>query len=143
MLRQRKLLYDTEDELMKPWRYFSSVEGAQMWVDKRLRKKWWRKHSDVRHIKIVYPFGGVMSEAHLDGIIGTLKIIPEGLYLEAMVHELAHFLTWIPGKNDERDHGKRFAGALIECYRHLDIASNGEELQKAFDKAGVQWEEYT
>lgn len=142
-LRQRYRLYEAEDEATKPWRWFASVDGAQMWVDKRLRKKWWRKHSQVRHVKIVYPFPGKMSEAHLDGIVGTLKFIPEGLYMEAIIHELAHFLTWVPGKNQERDHGKRFAGALVECYRHFDCASNADELLKFYDKYDIQWEEFT
>lgn len=139
-IKQRYKLYAAEEAATHPWRWFASPEGAQMWLDKKIKTKWWRKVSDVRHVKLVYPYGGGMCGATKEGKVLTVCIIPDGLNVPTLIHELAHGIVWIPGNDSEKDHGKRFAGALIDCYKHFDCADTAENLEDAFDEAGVQYE---
>lgn len=141
-MKQRYRLYDAETTATQPWRWFASPQAAQLWLDKKLRTKFWRTHSKIRHAKLVYPCAGNMSSALLDGDILVIEVIPESLAVPTLTHELAHGLVWIPGKDPERDHGKRFAGALIECYRHFDCAATADRLAAEFDERGVKWLPY-
>jgi hypothetical protein len=141
-LRQRYRLYDAENEACQPARWFGSAEAAQVWLDRQVRRKWWRKHCDIRHTKLVYPSHGVMSGARKEGDLLIIEVIPESLCVPTLVHELAHGLVWIPGNDPEKDHGRRFAGALIEAYRHFDSARTADDLVRAFEKRGVKWEPF-
>jgi len=144
MIRQRYRLYAAEDKATKADRcWFGSAEAAQMWLDRAVRRKWWRKTSDIRHVKLVYPYAGGMSGATKEGVVLTICVRPESLNSSTLVHELAHGLAWHPTGDSEQDHGKKYARALIECYRHLDSAAMAEAVQNAFDDAGVQYEEVT
>jgi len=141
-IKQRYKLYRAEEDATTPCRWFSSVEGAQMWLDKKVRTKWWRKVTDVRHVKLVYPYGGGMCGAAKEGVVLTVCVIPDSLCVPTLIHELAHGVVWIPGHDSEKDHGPRYAGALIECYRHFDCAEAAEDLEDAFDEAGVKYEAF-
>ena len=142
-MKQRYKLYAAELVATQPWRWFASPQAAQLWLDKKVRTKFWRRHSKIRHVKLVYPFMGAMSGATLDGDILVIEVLPESLAVPTLIHELAHGLVWIPGKDPERDHGRRFAGALIEAYRHFDCAATADALIAEFETRGVKWEEYT
>jgi len=140
-LRQRYRLYAAEDEATKADRcWFASAEAAQMWLDRAIRRKWWRKHSDIRHVRLAYPYAGGMSGATKEGPVLTICVRPESLNTATLVHELTHGLVWLPGNDSERDHGKRFAGALIALYRLLEGVAIGHAVEDAFDEAGVQYE---
>lgn len=140
-LKQRYRLYRAEDEATKADRsWFGSAEAAQMWLDRAIRRKWWRKHSDIRHVRLVYPYAGGMSGALKEGNVLTVSIRPESLNTATLVHELAHGLAWVPGHDSEKDHGKRFAGALIALYGLLEGAEIGRAVQQAFDEAGVKYD---
>jgi hypothetical protein len=104
--------------------------------------KWWRRVTDVRHVKLVYPFPGRMSGAMKEGAVLTICITPDNLCVPTLVHEMAHGVVWLPGSDSEKDHGRRFAGALIECYRHFDCADTAEDVEEAFDEAGVLYDPY-
>jgi len=144
MIRQRYKLYEAEESAMRATReWFGGAEAAQMWLDKAVRRKWWRKASAVRHVKLVYPYAGGMSGATLEGAVLTICVRPESLNTVTLIHELAHGLAWVPGHDSEKDHGKRYAGALIECYRHFDCAAAAVAIEDAFDEAGVKYEEFT
>jgi hypothetical protein len=144
MIRQRYRLYAAEDQATKADRcWFGSAEAAQMWLDRAIRKKWWRKACQIRHIKLVYPYAGGMSGATLEGAVLTICVRPESLSTTTLIHELAHGLAWVPGHDSEKDHGPRYAGALIACYRHFDCAAAAVVVENAFDEAGVKYEEFT
>jgi hypothetical protein len=140
-LKQRFKLYAAEDAAMKTERcWFASVEAAGMWLDKKVATRWWRKASPIRHVKLLYPFAGGMSGATLEGNVLTIAVRPESLNTSTLIHELAHGLAWVPGHDSERDHGPRYARALIECYRHFDSASAAAAVEDAFDDAGVRYD---
>jgi len=139
-LKQRYKLYEAEDTATQPWRWFASVQGAQMWVEQRIRRKWWRSVSDIRHVILEYPHPGKMSETTKEGNVLRLQMIPDGLNSYSLIHEMAHGLVWIYGNDSEKDHGRRFAGALIECYRHLFAAEIANDLIREFDARGVKWD---
>lgn len=142
MIRQRYKLYAAEDRATKADRcWFGSAEAAQLWLDKAIRRKWWRKRSDIRHVKLVYPYAGGMSGATKEGAVLTICVRPESLNTSTLVHELAHGLAWNPKANSEQDHGKAYAGVLIDAYRHLDCAATAEAVAEAFDDAGVKYDE--
>jgi hypothetical protein len=139
-LRQRYRLYRAETKATEPCRWFSSAEAAQLWLDKKVRTKWWRGSTDVRHVKLVYPYGGGMSGATKEGTVLTICVTPDSLSVPTLIHELAHGIVWMPGRDSEKDHGSRYAGSLIECYRHFDCAETADDLEAAFDEAGVKYE---
>jgi len=142
MIRQRFKLYAAEDKATQADRcWFGGIEAAQMWLDKKVATKWWRKQSPIRHVRLVYPYGGGMSGATLEGNVLTIAIRPESLNTSTLIHELAHGLAWVPGHDSERDHGKKFARALIECYRHFDSAAMAEAVEDEFDEAGVRYDD--
>lgn len=143
MIKQRYKLYAAEDEATKADRcWFGGIEAASMWLDRAIRKSWWRKHSQIRHVKLLYPYAGGMSGATLEGNVLTICIRPESLNTSTLIHELAHGLAWVAGHDSEKDHGPKFAGALIEAYRHLDCAASAEAVAEAFDEAGIRVQEF-
>src|SRR4030042_827123 len=112
-LKQRYKLYKAEDVATQPWRWFASAEAAQMWLDKKVRTKWWRKSTDVRHVKLVYPYGGGMSGATKEGAVLTIFITPDNLGVPTLIHELAHGIVWMPGRDRGKAHGTRYEGARV------------------------------
>lgn len=138
-MKQRYRLYGAEMNATQPWRWFGSPQAAQLWIDAKVRTKFWRKNSDVRHVKLIYPYMGKMSGAHKDGKVGTIDVLPESLAVPTIIHELAHLAAWVPGNNAERDHGPRYAAMLIECYRHFDCAATADKLIAEFDEKGVKY----
>jgi len=141
MIKQRYKLYAAEDAATKADRcWLGGIEAGQMWLDRAVRKKWWRKQCQIRHIRLVYPYGGGMSGATLEGDVLTICVRPESLNTSTLIHEMAHGLAWVPGHDAEKDHGKRFARALIECYRHFESASMAQAVEDSFDAAGVKYD---
>jgi len=142
MIRQRRKLYKSEDKGSQPWRWFASPEAAQMWLDQRVARKWWRQMSDIRHAVLKYPSPGGMSGAVKEGNVLTISVRPASLCTSTLIHELAHGLVWVPGNDPERDHGPKYAGALIEAYRHLEGAEVASAVAKAFDESGVRYDPF-
>jgi len=146
MIRQRRRLYTAEDEATRPWRWFASPQAAEFWLDAAIKRKWYRKHSPIRHVKLCYPCKGNMASGVIEGNVLTINVPAPALHMALLIHELTHPIVGVTKgdkpEDHERDHGKRFAGALIEAYRHLDCAATADDLTAEFDERGVQWEEF-
>lgn len=141
MIKQRWKLYAAEDKATQADRcWLGGIEAGQMWLDRAMRKTWWRKRSPIRHVKLVYPYGGGMSGATLEGNVLTVCIRPESLNDCTLAHELAHGLAWNPNGDAEKDHGPKFAGALLACYRAFVGAAVADAVKDAFDETGVKYE---
>jgi len=147
MLRQRYPLYEAELEATQPWRWLGGRDAADAWIKTRMRTKFWRTHCpNIRHHILTYPAPGKMSGGLDDKGVLLIGVLPESLMVPTLIHELTHPLVGVTKgttpADHERDHGKRFAGALIEAYRHFDCAKTAEDLIKAFDRHHVRWESF-
>ena len=145
-MAQRYKLYSAEDDATQPWRWFASPQAAEFWLDKAIQKKWYRKNSPVRHVKLVYPCNANMASSIIDGEVITISVPAQALHMGLLIHELTHPVAGVTKggtpADHEKDHGRRFAGALIEAYRHLDCTATAKDLQAEFEKRGVKFDPF-
>ena len=145
-IRQRYRLYRAEGAAAKHYRWFASVEAARFWLKRTIARTWYRKNSPIRHVELEYPTFGTMAGGVTDGDKLTIYVPADGLYVQLLLHELAHPIAgFSPGNSPddhEKDHGPRFAGVLIEVYRRLFSADAAKDLIRAFEEYGVRWKPF-
>lgn len=141
MPKQRYKIYDAEREL--PGVYFSSFEAAQGWLDWVCRTKWWKEHSTIRHIKLIYPTYFMSGATKLDDKNAEISVYAYSLDAITMCHELSHLVYWVPGNDQEKDHNPKFAGVYLAVVKRFMSKRWMERLQKEFEDYGVKWEEYS
>jgi len=141
---QRHKVYGSEDAV---WPEYGSPtpEAAQGFYDWISRTKWWRTHSDVRHMRVRYPVFGSLSGIVMDGDVAVISFGPFSLTKPCMIHELGHVLDYHPGTSAaamERDHDPKFAGILLALVRRYMSAGEADRLEKEFTSRSVKWLPY-
>lgn len=142
---QRERLYDAEDAIGFEG-FYTTVEAAQMVVDKILRTKWWRQRSRVRFVRVVYPAEGMSGAFPEDDTHWKIEFSPARLCEISLMHEMTHVLVGVTKGNSpahhERDHGPKYAGALLAVWRRFLSARLAKALQDEFDERKVKYAEF-
>ena len=122
--------------------YFSSADAAQGYLDWVCRTKWWREHTTIRHIRLIYPTYHMSGAIKLDDKNAELSIYATSLDAATLCHEMSHLIAWYPGTNAERDHNATFAGVYLEVVKRYMGVVCKEELIESFEEQGVKWTPY-
>lgn len=93
---------------------------AQIRTSNRCARDTCKLHRPFR-IRVCLPEGGDdQGFAHKDrrGFLVELRIgMPHEMYDDALLHELAHCLAWVPGSPFHRDHGPHWGVAYSQLYQ--------------------------
>lgn len=136
-IRQRKKIYDIDDTT--PGDY-TTPEAMQAWFDWIVKRPWWRKMTDVVHVRCVFPVVGKMSGAFKEADYwARIEFGVFSLCRHTACHELAHILMWRPRGDAECDHDEYFAGMYLFVTKKLIGAPAAKILQTRFEKAGIKW----
>jgi hypothetical protein len=132
----RDRLYTAENILIGPVRWYLSLDGAQAHVNAFLKRKWWRDHSPVRFVTVVYPMKGMSGAVQVDEKNWEIHFSYTAVCDLNIAHELAHILMGVvPGttpEDHEKDHDAYFAGAELEMVKRFCGLWVAERLREQF-----------
>jgi hypothetical protein len=140
-------IYDAERDAGLNGGPGGTLEGVQAWYDWAIKTKWWREHSVVRHVRVIYPSVGKMS--------GVIKFFGEGERRVAEVHygvwsmseggtmhEATHMMKGllISGADDDRDHLQAFATMYLRVVKRYMGKWSADKLAEQFLIHKVDWD---
>ena len=130
-------IYDAERNLDRL--YFSSTEAAQGWLNWVCRTKWWKQHTTIKHVDLLYPTFSMSGSEKVDDSLGRIEVYATSLEVLTLCHELAHLIDWRPRTNSqERCHDAQFAGVCLSVVKRYMGAKWALKLAEYYEAEGVK-----
>lgn len=121
-----------------------SVLDAERFIAKVKNSVWWKNRTAVENVDLVIqgdvrgkcPWAGAIKESWKRG---RLWINARNLFKDYILHELAHIISW--PKPHHPTHDKYWVGCYLHLLRAWTDSEYGDQVQMAFIREGVEWEE--
>jgi hypothetical protein len=122
-----------------------SVLEAERFIVKVKNSVWWKNRTNVANVNLIIqgdaagkdPWAGAVKESWKKG---RLWLHARKLYLDNILHELAHILSW--PKFHHPTHDKDWVGVYLHLLRAWTSEGYTTQMEKAFIEEGVEWNVY-